>query len=216
MKKIWILGSGRFGYLSVERTVRNLPEARITVVDRDGSLKKKIPPGVNFINGDGINWLVQFLERDSDVDLIIPAVPVHVAVQWLKMMAGAEGYEVLSAAIPESIVAKLPNIMKSGESTIYVSHADFYCPDNCGEPEKYCTITGKSRGEDMFRLLENAGALVIRSHQLYPGVGGIYPADLWAMYDRVLQSAGEPEPVYIATACRCHGVLDGLFFVPCI
>ncbi len=209
MKKIWILGGGRFGRLALKHTARHLPRAEITVIDKSEKLEKF--PGVEAVRGDGVSWLVQHLSRDSDVDLIIPAIPVHVVAGWLKLVAGRQ-YKVSSATVPESYVAELPNVMAGGDSTVYVSHADFLCPDNCGEPEKFCTVTGKPRSEDMFRLLERAGALVIRSHQLYPGVGGIYPKDLWALYDRI---AGLPaEPILVATACRCHGVVDGLLFIP--
>ncbi len=209
MKKIWILGSGKFGRLALKRTARNLPQTRITVIDICEEPKKL--PGAVFVRGDGVKWLVRNLHRDSDVDLIIPAVPVHVVALWLSLVAGRE-YKVSPATVPESFVAECPNVMAGGDSTIYVSHADFLCPDNCGEPEKFCTVTGKPRGEDMFRLLENAGALVIQSHQLYPGVGGVSPEDLWALHDRIVQLPAEP--VLVATACRCHGVVDGLLFIP--
>lgn len=209
MEKIWILGGGKFGHLAIKHTVRNLPRAEITVIDTSEELEKF--SGVAIVRGDGISWLVQHLRRDSDVDLIIPAIPVHVVAQWLKLVAGRQ-YKVSPATVPESFMAELPNVMAGSDSTVYVSHADFLCPDNCGEPEQFCTVTGKPRGEDMFRLLESAGALVVQSHQLYPGVGGVYPQDLWALHDRILKLPAEP--VLVATACRCHGVVDGLLFIP--
>ena len=96
-------GRWQVRYLALERTARNLPEAQITVIDTDGRLRKKISPGTVFIKDDGISWLFQSLERDSDVDLIIPAVPVHVAAQWLKM-TGAGDHKVSPAPIPEQVV----------------------------------------------------------------------------------------------------------------
>jgi hypothetical protein len=64
---------------------------------------------------------------------------------------------------------------------------------------------------DLFRLLgkvdfDDVLPIVIRSHQLLPGVGGIYPADLLDALDIVRRNSHRP--LMIATACRCHGVVD--------
>jgi hypothetical protein len=74
-----------------------------------------------------------------------------------------------------------------------------------------CTHTGKPRPPDMFRLLENLDVddtmpIVIRSHQLLPGVGGFSPTDLMSAVDMVCKNSRQP--LMIATACRCHGVVD--------
>ena len=105
----------------------------------------------------------------------------------------------------------MPNALRGKAGQAYVSHADFICPDNCPEPEKICTHTGKPRPMDLFRLLgtldfEEALPIVIRSHQLLPGVGGIYPADLRAAMDTACRNSHRP--MMIATACRCHGVVN--------
>ena len=52
--------------------------------------------------------------------------------------------------------------------------------------------------------------LVIRSYQLLPGVGGVYPGDMWDLLDCLPAFSGRP--LLLATACRCHGVVDGLQF----
>jgi hypothetical protein len=64
---------------------------------------------------------------------------------------------------------------------------------------------------DLFRLMgrldfDNVLPIVIRSHQLLPGVGGIYPADLMSALDIVRKNS--QRPLMIVTACRCHGVVD--------
>jgi hypothetical protein len=105
----------------------------------------------------------------------------------------------------------MPHALRGNAGQAYVSHADFICPDNCPEPEKICTHTGKPRPLDLFRLLGNVDfddvlPIVIRSHQLLPGVGGIYPADLLDALDIVRKNSHRP--LMIATACRCHGVVD--------
>jgi hypothetical protein len=42
---------------------------------------------------------------------------------------------------------------KAGQ--VFISHADFICPDNCPEPKDKCTVTGKPRPKDLFRLLRD-------------------------------------------------------------
>ena len=105
----------------------------------------------------------------------------------------------------------MPNAIRGKTGQAFVSHADFICPDNCPESEKICTHTGKSRPMDLFRLLGNLDfqdvvPIVLRSYQLLPGVGGIYPADLMSALDTACKNSHRP--LMIATACRCHGVVD--------
>ncbi len=210
LKKIWILGGGKFGRRAFVQIRRYFPEAAVTVVDNSSEVEEF--GNVAIVCEDGINWLVAHLRRDSEVDMIIPAIPVHVVGEWLKRKWFRK-YLFSPASLPRSFIEKLPNPIFAGENMVYVSHADFICPDNCAEPASMCSFTGRKRGRDMFRLLREfrvAGTspLVVRSHQLLPGVGGIHPRDLWGLADRIdLQ----PGSFYIiCTACRCHGVVEGV------
>jgi hypothetical protein len=133
-----------------------------------------------------------------------------VASEWLKGNL-SEIYDIHSIKIPASWRSQLPNAIEGNAGQVYVSHADFICPDNCPEPEKVCTHTGKPRPLDLFRLLArlklgHVRPIVLRSRQLLPGVGGIYPSDLINALGAVIKSSRHP--VMIATACRCHGVVD--------
>lgn len=211
-KKIWILGAGKFGQLALERIIRYLPDVEITLVDN--RVKLAAAAGATVVCEEGISWLADNMQREETVDMIIPSLPVHMVAEWLKLKSSTN-YEVSAVPLPEHLVARLPNPIKNGDSQLYLSHADFLCPDNCGEPELFCTYTGKERAEDMFHLLANIDELpyipfVVRSYQLLPGVGGIYPKDMWNLLDRVNNCLDKP--LLIATACRCHGVLDGLQF----
>ena len=73
-------------------------------------------------------------------------------------------------------------------------------------------MTGEVREADLFDVVRNievAGyvTLVVRSHQLAPGVGGYQLSALW----RLLEEARSTEKdILVATACRCHGVIDAL------
>ena len=206
--RFWILGAGRFGQIAVERITRHIPHATFTVVDQ----KPSAIDGTDIatIREDGIKWLNRTLVPNASVDLIIPAIPVHVAVDWLKLNLQHLFY-INSLPIQDSWLTRLPHAMRGKAGQAFVSHADFICPDDCPEPAKICTHTGESRPMDLFRLLgkfdlDDVLPIVIRSHQLLPGVGGIYPADLMSALDTVCNHSHRP--MMIATACRCHGVVD--------
>jgi hypothetical protein len=109
----------------------------------------------------------------------------------------------------------VPNPMRDPSGQIYVSHADFICPDDCAEPAAICTVTGKKRQADMFDLLgririSGFSSRVVRSYQLAPGVGGYRPRQL---FDILKQVEKTQKNYLLSTACRCHGVITGLGYV---
>lgn len=206
--RFWIIGAGRFGQLAIDRISRRFAGASITVVDRQPvSLAHA---GITTIRQDGIKWLTTMLHANAPVDMIVPAIPVHVAAEWLVDKLKKK-YEIRPINIPEYWLVQMPNAFRGKVGQAYVSHADFRCPDNCPEPEKRCTHTGKPRPVDLFRLLatldfEKALPIVLRSYQLLPGVGGMYPRDLIDACR--IACNNNQRPLMIATACRCHGVMD--------
>lgn len=207
-KRFWIIGAGRFGQMAMERIARKIPHAVITVVDKRPALIDS--DGITTINEDGIQWLNAMLDQDAKVDMIIPAVPVHVVSEWLKIKI-LDLFDIHTLEIPETWIARMPHATRGKVGQAFVSHADFLCPDSCAEPENICTHTGKPRPLDLFRLLghvddDDVFPIVIRSHQLLPGVGGILPADMISLTDTVFEHSHRP--MMIATACRCHGVVD--------
>ena len=208
LNTIWIIGAGRFGQIAVERIAVRKPDARITVVDKQPI--HSAASGLTAIRQDGIQWLAANLTPASPVDAVVPAIPVHVAVEWIKHNLQKK-FAISPVPIQDNWLARMPPPMRGGEGQLYVSHADSLCPDNCPEPETICTHTSKPRPMDMFRLLakidfENVRPVVLRSHQILPGVGGIYPSDLFDALEMVRRR--RRQPVMIATACRCHGVVD--------
>jgi hypothetical protein len=206
--RFWIIGAGRFGRIAVVRILGNTPGATISLVDKE---PRAIDDArVNAIHADGIAWLHAELCHAAPVDMIVPAIPLHVAAEWLKL-ALSNRYEVRPADFPDACLKLLPNAIRGPTGRVFVSHADFICPDNCLEPEKICTHTGKPRPVDLFRLLENFThdnylPIVIRSHQMFPGVGGIYPAALLDLLETARKNTRRP--LMVGTACRCHGVVD--------
>ncbi|MBR9980612.1 MAG: hypothetical protein KFF50_06270 [Desulfatitalea sp.] len=209
--RFWIIGAGRFGRIAVSRILRNIPGAEIRLVDKQPVIIDDTR--VRTIQADGIDWLETMINHeDMPVDMIVPAIPIHVAAEWLKRKLSCM-YKIFPTAIPDDCLASLPNAVKGDADRIYISHADFICPDTCPEPETICTVTGKHRPLDLFRLLENFSCenylpLVVRSHQLFPGVGGIHPESLSKLLDAALQNSHRP--LMIGTACRCNGVMDFL------
>ena len=75
-----------------------IPGAAITVVDKkpftiDGD-------GITTISKDGIEWLNAMLDQDSPVDMIVPAIPVHVMIELL-MINFKNLFDINSIRIPD-------------------------------------------------------------------------------------------------------------------
>jgi hypothetical protein len=112
-------------------------------------------------------------------------------------------------AIPEHLVISLPNTIKGDHGELYISNADFICPENCPEPEDICTYTGMPRPHLLHQVLsaiddKSFYPVVITSSQLQPGIGGYSARTLFEALKKVKHAAG---PVLLSTACRCHGVM---------
>lgn len=216
--KIWIIGAGTFGRRAVRQLAQSGEPHEITLVDPDPhALNQADLPGLIKVEADGVAFLAEHLRHSAEPDWIVPALPVHLAWEWaLKKLTQTPGEKqgkapLIRKVLPAALAAALPNAMAGDSGDIYVSHADFICPAHCNEPDHFCTKTGDPRKEDLFRLLARLGApdlpaFVIQSLQLGPGLGGYQPAVLFDLADRLEQHRG---PCFVATACRCHGVVTG-------
>lgn len=211
MEKVWIIGAGKFG-LKAARYLKGKAggDADVLMVDENGeNLIHARSLGCQTETGDGITFLFSRLTREDKPDWVVPAVPVHLAFEWCRRRMG-EG-RMSPFPLPKSVRTVLPNPFPGAGSDICVSHADFLCPPGCSEPNDRCTQTGAPRKPDMFSLLADLGLaapapFVIRSVQLGPGVGGYRPAALFDLLDRLERHRGR---CFVATACRCHGVVSG-------
>jgi hypothetical protein len=211
MEEIWIIGVGQFGFIAFQRMSAAGPDRHFVLVDpvKEHLLRCK-GPTVTLEVSDGIDFCEKHLKKDCQPDWIIPALPVHLAAEWLMLHLGSDRVKRIS--LPAEIETLVPNPIAGSDGNLYVSHADFRCPVNCDEPRDICTITRKMRKQNMFELLENLDielykALTVRSHQLGPGIGGYRPEQLFELKGNVEQARG---PVLVSTACRCHGVITGL------
>ena len=208
-----VLGAGRFGRIAVERLSKRFPGARLLVVEgrkeRLEALRKNSSGRFETRIGDAVLSLET--EPVPEKGWIVPAVPVHVAFEWLLRILGGR-VEVRSVPAPEAVDRLVPNPYRSPDGTLYASFADFICPDSCSEPDEICTHTKGPRPGELFEVFGRAApagfrALVLRSLQLAPGVGGYTGGQLRALLDAVLREEGR---CLIATSCRCHGVVNGL------
>lgn len=209
MKRILIIGAGTFGRIAVARLVRTDPSISITLVDQDARALQRIDHRLTrTVSRDGITFLCEQMEEGTPPDWIIPAIPRHVAYEWIRVSLEKK-YTIEPIRVPDPVYEMLPNPIRGPSGEVYMSNADFICPDDCAEPETFCTCTGKPRPRILHAYTaditcQDFRSIVIVSRQLAPGVGGYPPTAL-----RNAQAAAEAsaEPVLLATACKCHGVM---------
>ena len=216
MKTFWILGAGQFGEKAAVRLRLKDTEAAIIVVDQDRSALCSVEAmATTVVLGDAVGYLAEHLTVSDQPDWIVPAVPVHVAFEWLSKRLSAI-YRLEKLTIPESVTQKLGHVVKGDGGSVYTSMAEFICPGNCPEPADLCFVTGKPRPIDLYEELSAVDPhrmtpVIIRSRQLSPGVGGYRPGDLFDALRKVKACDG---PVLLGTACRCHSVLDAFRLIP--
>ncbi len=158
MKEIWIIGSGRFGSLAYQRLSKIFKNTYFVLID---SVKKNFLEGndreLTFEQADGIEFLKENLSTSNCPDWIIPAVPLHLAAEWILARLGARRIRRLN--LPHEIDPLLPNPVRGTDGSIYVSHADFLCPDDCSEPSNICTMTRKKRKKTCLKFLRTCNCL---------------------------------------------------------
>ena len=207
----WVVGAGKFGTRAVRTLLSENPGAKLVLIDSDLEKLQEWKPSVETAAADGIAYLIGRMGQGPEPDWVIPAIPVHVALELITGLLPKDVH-IEPARIPSDIREKLPHSIMAEADQLWVSHADFRCPSNCPEPDEHCTITRKPRKPDMYRLLEEMAAsgfdsVVVRSHQLAPGVGGYRPADIKRALSRVKRAKGL---LLFSTACRCHGVVNAV------
>jgi threonine dehydrogenase-like Zn-dependent dehydrogenase len=212
MESFLVLGAGRFGSLAVQRILAREEVSRLVVVDRDVHVLEKLTEmPIEIVEQDAIDFLVHSPGHGSD--WIVPAVPVHVAFVWLCRQLAQEG-TITPLAAPSALYQKIPNPMRGKAGTLYTSFATFHCPDDCKEPEEMCRVTQERRETNLYDLIQQIEVqdyktLVVRSHQLTPGVGGYQFLTLWQLLDAARSAK---KNIIVSTACRCHGVINALRF----
>lgn len=190
------------------------PSNQITIVEQKKRICTQISKlGYRTVCMDGIQYLDRHLISPHDPDWIVPAIPLHVAYEWLSTKLSALNGP-SRIPVPADLAAQLPNPIQGKAGQLYISIADFKCPDNCPEPAEICTHTGRPRPMILHEFLKSIQhkdfkSIVIRSHQLAPGVGGYKPEQL---FNALKEIESTQVPVLLSTACSCHGVMDALAY----
>ena len=214
VEKILVIGAGKFGVRAVERLSKDKgPE--LWVVDKDVDALEAIKPLCpKVIEADGVEFLARHPELFAQRVTIVPAIPVHLAFRWFyETYSGPGKAQIIE--IPDHLLPSLPFVLKGNDGTVYLSHADFLCPDDCPEPIR-CTVTGEAR-KPLYEIIPGArtdelGLVLIRSRQMAPGVGG-YPINELSRLRQTIEEKGSGKWI-IATSCRCHASLSALEIIP--
>jgi len=211
METIWIIGVGQFGLHALRSLSGQNRDRHFVLVDPvEKNLLKAEADRRTLEKADGVDFLWRHLrDAENGPAWIIPALPIHLAAEWCLVRIGTD--RLAPVDLPPEIEPLLPNSMRGSDGNIYVSHADFKCPEDCPEPKDLCTVTREKKKPDMFKVLAEVSfqsfqTIVIRSRQLAPGVGGYRPDQLFTLLDQVQKSKGD---LLLSTACRCHGVVSG-------
>jgi hypothetical protein len=211
-ERVFILGSGESGSRALASVQTLFRPAKLTMVDmRPERLKQAIAAGGNALVMDAISFLISSSHKMDPDDWIIPAVPLHVAWEWLRRKS-YPGIEIKKIRAPEALESLLPNPMRGADGQLFASNADFICPPDCLEPDECCTITGEPRPQILCEALSNlklAGyhSTCIVSEQLAPGVGGYQFRALLRARKALTRHPGK---ILVSTSCKCHCVVHAL------
>ena len=209
MQHFWIIGGGKFGLKAAKELCKANPSDQITLVEHEKTVCRQIRKlGYQTVCMDGLQYLDRHLISAHYPDWIVPAIPLHVAYEWIRAKMSAR-YVMERITVPNDLVTALPNPINAETGQLYISIADFICPESCPEPHQICTYTNKPRAMILHEFLKSIQlkdlkSIVIRSHQLVPGVGGYKPQ---ALYEALKEIETAQMPVLLSTACSCHGVI---------
>ena len=208
-----VIGCGHFGSRAAEKLFRKDPHSKIIVVDKSRKALQKVSRlPIQRVVCDGIFYLSQFLSEGRKVNYVIPAVPFHLAFEFI--LSELKSSHAKRTKTPP--LSGLPNPVLGKTGDLYTSFANFLCSEDCPEPAQYCTITKGKRPKPLYRILnELEGAFesrVIRSQQLGPGIGGFRPEALLDLLEDIEKKRNPDRLILISTASRCHGVTSALSF----
>ncbi len=208
-----IIGCGHFGSRAAEKLFQKDPHSKIIVVDKSRRALQKVSRlPIQTVFCDGVFYLSQFLSEGRKVNYVIPAVPFHLAFEFILSQLKSLGAK--RRKIPP--LSGLPNPILGKVGDLYTSFANFLCSEDCPEPAQYCFATKKKRAKPLYQILnDKQGAFsskVIRSQQLGPGIGGFRPEALLGLLEDIKQRKSSDRIILISTASRCHGVTSALLF----
>lgn len=210
MSQVFIVGFGKFGQLALPKISKKWPAARIWIIDPapDNLIQcQKIPATRVLDKGEDFIWNHQ--DHLESADWIIPAIPFHFAGEWFRRVL-TRSRTVRKIKPPRNLGQDLPFTLYL-KKDFYVSLSDFVCPENCPSPPGSCFQTREPRPQPLWEILASRsltrGSLqILESRQLAPGLGGFTFGALKRIEKKILR---DDPPLFLATACSCHGVLSG-------
>ena len=211
-KTVWIIGGGKFGFKAAQALLRRQPHSRVTVVDRDPDVCRRLDAyDLSTVCADGADFLIRGLKKKPWPDWILPVIPEHLAFEYIRFQLAAT-YDIRPVDIPDAVTEVLPHPAGGTKGKVFMSLADFTCPEDCPEPADICTYTGKKRPYRLYERLSRLQidgfiSVVVRSRQLLPGVGGYRPAALAAATETIAPSIGLPKAsvaVILISAISCE------------
>lgn len=210
MDNFWIIGGGKFGLRAAKALSKKHSLNKLTIVEKEKTVCKQLDRlGFEVVCMDGMQYLTRNLTSAHCPNWIVPAIPLHVAYEWIRAKL-SKTHNVQKIAVPNDLVTALPNPIKGKAGQLFISIANFKCPEDCLEPDEICTYTGEPRLMILHEFLniirhENFHPVIVRSHQLAAGVGGYTPA---ALFDALKETEAAQLPVMLSTACSCHGIIQ--------
>lgn len=208
-----IIGCGRFGSRAAKQLFQKNFHSKIIVVDKSKKALQKVSRlPIQTAVSDGIFYLGQFLSEGRKAEYIIPAVPLHLAFEFI--LAQLKPLGAKREKMP--LFSSLPNLMRGKTGDLYTSLSNFLCSEDCPEPAQYCTATGERRERPLYQILKDLKgsfeSRVIQSQQLAPGVGGFRPKAIINLLEDIKKKKAPGQTFLISTASRCHGVTSALTF----
>jgi hypothetical protein len=209
-----IIGCGYFGSRAAEQLLKNNFRSKILVVDRNKAALKRVSSlPVETVVSDGLAYLDRSLSGDKTFNYIIPAIPSHLAFEFI--LSRLEGFGAKRVRVPP--LSGLPTPVKGKTGDLYTSVADFLCPEDCPGPSPHCTVTRRRREKPLYQILKDLKgpfkSKVIISQQLLPGVGGFRLKALLDLLEDVKKLRNSAPLVLVSTASSCHGVTSSLKFM---
>lgn len=207
--RVLVVGGGHFG----QKAVVALGPRVLAVVEPQPSPELR-SLGAPIWPLEGLAGLRQALASPRPPVWVAPCLPRHLFADWLRAELAPRDPRTL--ALDPAGLEDLPQVIAGAQGQLYLSLTDTLCPDNCPEPARICPKTGQPRGTPLHQRLAGlerpsfANAVLV-SRQMAPGLGAVAVEEMLAWRERLARQGGR---WLVATACRCHGVLEALELSP--
>lgn len=174
---------------------------------------------IQFVVGDSVGGLLRQCETRAP-DLIVPAMSGHFAARVaVESLARRGTRAVPCTSLLDRTARRLPpdKILSRDEANAVLVVSNMpgrgTCEPGCSQPRK-CPVTGETRKAPMHELIgsiiaEEANRSTVLAVGTLGEIGVIQGPDLQNMLGR-LGSLGNGPTFALATACKCHGIVNFL------